>query len=327
MKQATERGSAARSPSLMRTSFLAMEAAYWRLASQQLGLVTTEQLRALGMSPSAISRRVQAGALIQMFPSVLRLASVPRSWHQRVLAVQLWAGADSLIAGCAAAALHRLDGFPQCPQIDVITPRSLKPSNRLVVVRRPSLVPPEDRAVVNGIPITSCIRTLIDVAGQATEARLELAFEDARRRKLVTPQVLAERIGGLPLNQPGRKRLMTVLETVTGTRPTDSGLEVKVLRLLRSQGYPPPIRQEVLTDDGEFAGRVDLVYPERRLIIEVQSHGWHSDRRTQDADSERVNKHQAMGWVVMEATSTMLHGEARAAFLRDLGRLYDRALA
>lgn len=33
-----------------------------------------------------------------------------------------------------------------------------------------------------------------------------------------------------------------------------------------------------------------------------------------------------MGWVVMKATSKMLHGERRQTFLRDLKRTYNRPL-
>jgi very-short-patch-repair endonuclease len=173
----------------------------------------------------------------------------------------------------------------------------------------------------------ACARTLIDISHSATEAQLELALEDARRRNLVTPKRLEERLAAMPANQAGRRNLLKVLGHLTGTRPTESTLEVKVLQMLRREGYPKPIRQEVLNDDGEFAGRVDLIYPERRLIIEVQSHRWHSDRSTGDADSERANRHQAMGWTVMEARHNMLRGEGRAKFLGDLARTYNRRLA
>lgn len=172
----------------------------------------------------------------------------------------------------------------------------------------------------------SCARTLIDISPFVTEAQLELALEDARRRNLVEPNLLEERLAALPANQAGRRKLLRVLELVTGTRPTESTLETKVVQMLRREGYPEPIRQEVLRDDGRFAGRVDLVYPERKLIIEVQSHYWHSDRNTGDADSERTNSHQAMGWLVMEARQPMLQGERRAKFLSDLDRSYNRRL-
>lgn len=311
----------------MQSPLLVREASYAQVASEQYGLITTRQLEELGISRSSISRRLRAKALLKLLPGVHRLAGVPRSWHQRVLAVHFWAGPESVIAGPAAAALHRLDGFPQCATIDVATPRGLRPPVPWVVVRRPRSFSARNRTEIDRIPVMTCARTLIDISSSATEARLELALEDARRRNLLTPKLLKERLGAMPTNQAGRQKLLGVLEILSGTRPTESTLEVKVLQMLRREGYPEPMRQEVLDDDGRFAGRVDLVYPDRKLIIEVQSHRWHSDRSTGDADSERTNRHQAMGWIAMEARHSMLRGEGRAKFLSDLARTYNRRLA
>lgn len=308
----------------MSTAVLAPEAEYAAIAAKQHGLVTFAQLRGLGFSAGAIHRRVQARCLIKVLPGIFRLAAVPRSWHQRAMAVYLWAGSGSVIGGTAAAALHRLDGCAYPNAITVLTRRSLKSPSRLVVVRRPRDFQSRVTEFIRGIGVTNCTRTLIDLAPKVSEAQLELSLEDARRRRLVTPEALEQMLAGLPENQAGRKQMLKVLETVSGTRPSDSGLEVKVLRLLRREGYPDPVRQEILTDEGEFAGRVDLVYPQRRLIIEVQSHRWHDGREGLDDDSARHNRHHAMGWLVIKATSKMLRGAARAEFLRDLRRSYDR---
>lgn len=308
----------------MPATVLSREALYGALAAEQYGLVTSTQLAHLGLSRGAISRRIKAGALINVMPGVWRLAGVPRSWHQRAMAVFLWAGEASAIAGRAAAALHKLDGVAMPNAIDVITMRSLKAPRRLVTVRSPIAFPKEDRTTVARIGVTSVGRTLTDLAATATEAQLELAIEDARRRRLVSREELRTRIENIPLNQPGRRRLINVFSAITGTKPAESPLEVRVIRMLRAAGFPDPVRQEVLTDDGEFAGRVDLVYPECRVIIEVQSHRWHDGRQPLDDDSARHNQHHAMGWVVMKATSRMLRGEPRATFLRDLRRTYDR---
>lgn len=327
MSGVTSRGTIWGSHVPMAEPTLEREASYARVAAKQYGLITSEQLLGLGLSRSSISRRVRAGTLIPVLPTVYRLAGVARSWHQRVFSAHLWAGAESVICGRAAAALHRLDAFAACSEIDVATPRSLKAAAEWTIVRRPRSFDGRDRVVVDGIPVLSPTRTLIDVAGCATEAQLELALEDARRRNLVTPEQLERRLSALPPNQIGRGKLLKVLALLTGTRPSESNLEVKVTRLLRREGYPDPIRQEVLDDNGGFAGRVDLIYPDRKLIIEVHSHRWHSDRRAGDADSERTNRHQAMGWVVMVARHSMLKGEGRATFLRDLARTYGREVA
>lgn len=316
-----------RSHGPMSSPVLASEAAYSVLAAQQYGVVTGRQLLEAGLSPGAIHRRVRAGTLVKMLPGVFRLAAVPRSWHQRALAVNRWAGERSAIGGTAAAALHRLDGCAWPNVITVMTDRSLKAPHHLVIVRRVRDYKGRVHEQVDRIGVTRPVRTLIDIAPLLTEAQLELALEDARRRLLLVPADLETALSDLPPNQPGRGKLLKVLDVVAATRPTDSALEVKVLRLLRAEGYPEPIRQEALTDRGDFAGRVDLVYPERRLIIEVQSHRWHSSRRKLDIDSARSNRHLAMGWVVLFATKEMLAGAARAAFLRDLARVYHRDLS
>lgn len=303
-----------------------LEAGYARIAAEQYGLVTFAQLTGMGLSPGAIHRRVRAGSLIRVLPKVYRLAGVPRSWHQRAMAVYLWAGEHSAIGGTAAAALYKLDGCAMPNSITVMTARSLKSPHRLVVVRRPLDFKEWVGHRVDRIRVTTCVRTLVDIASEVGEAQLELALEDARRRRLVTPVPLEQAIDGLPPNYPGRGKLMKVLSLVAGTRPTDSGLEVKVLRLLRQEGYPEPVRQEVLDDNGRFAGRVDLAYPARRLVIEVQSHRWHDGRAPVDADSARHNRHHGMGWVVMKATKKMLTGKDRGAFLKDLARVYHRPL-
>ncbi|MFP5353135.1 MAG: type IV toxin-antitoxin system AbiEi family antitoxin domain-containing protein [Actinomycetota bacterium] len=311
----------------MRSPVLTREAVYGALAAEQYGLVTSRQLASLGLSRSAVSRRIKAGVLIPVLPGVWRLCGVPRSWHQRAMAVFLWAGENSAIAGLAAAALHQLDGIAMPSQIQVVTLRRIKAPSRLVVARHPLAFPDEDRTSIARIGVTTCARTLIDVAASVSEAQLELAIEDARRRRLVSMEEFTERIEKLPSNQPGLRKLSKVFAAVTGTKPSESNLEVKVIRMLRAAGFPAPIRQEALTDDGRFAGRVDLAYPERRLVIEVQSHRWHDGRDPLDADSARHNQHHAMGWLVMKATSKMLRGEARTTFLRDLRRAYERALA
>lgn len=181
-----------RSDAVMQSPLLVREASYAQIASVQYGLITSRQVLELGISRSSISRRLRTEALLRVLPGIHRLAGVSRSWHQRVLAVHFWAGQDSVIAGPAAAALHRLDGFPQCASIDIATPRCLRPPAPWVVVRRPRSFSTRDRTQIDHIPVMTCARTLIDISNSATEAQLELALEDARRRNLVTPKLLEE---------------------------------------------------------------------------------------------------------------------------------------
>jgi very-short-patch-repair endonuclease len=241
------------------------------------------------------------------------------------MATHLWAGHTSLIAGAAAAALHQLDGFALPSRIEVWSPRPLKPPNPLVIPRRTELVEIHDRAVVGGIAVMEPVRALIDVAGTVSEERLEVALEDLLRRRLATVEQVIDRLGRIPANCRGRQQLITLLTRRGANPPAESGLEVKVIRMLRAEGYPPPIRQRVLNDEGRFIGRVDLVFPERRLILEVDSFRYHSGRASFEGDRSRRNALTALGWTVMHITHLMMK-EARPQLLSDIARSYNRPL-
>ena len=301
------------------------DAAIGSIASTQYGLVTAKQALERGLSRAALRRRARAGTLVAMAPGVYRVAGAPRSWQQRAMSASLWVGSNGGVACAAAAALHRLDGFGPPVVMDVMTPRNLQSKDQLVKVHRTPFWTDEDRAEVGGIGVTSVERTLIEVAGFVPEQRLEIALEDALRRRLTDPARVVRRLEMLPANQTGRRVLLELLAERGAERPAESGLEVKVIRLLREVSFPVPLRQKVLDDDGRFVGRVDLVWPDRRLILEVDSFRFHSDREAWDRDRERRNALTALGWVVLHVTSTMLR-EQQEVFLRDLDRAYHRPL-
>lgn len=81
----------------------------------------------------------------------------------------------------------------------------------------------------------------------------------------------------------------------------------------------------MIDDDGNFVGRVDLVYPDRRLILEVDSFRFHGGRMSFEHDRNRVNALGSMGWVVLHVTHLMI-SEDPERFLRVFGRAYSRAL-
>lgn len=322
---ATQRKALCRWNKGMRALPLVLEAACASAAADQYGLLTRAQALELGMSKDSINRRVRAGVLVRVFPNVFRDAAVPRSWHQRAMAAHMWAGPTSLIAGDAAAALHRFDGFALPSRIEVWSPRSLKPPHRLVLPRRSELVEIDDRVIVGGISVMGPVRALIDVAGSVSEERLEVALEDLLRRRLATAPAIAERLGRIPANCRGRQQLITLLSRRGAAPPAESGLEVKVIRMLRAEGYPAPMRQRVLDDEGRFIGRVDLVYPERRLILEVDSFRHHSDRASFEGDRSRRNALTALGWMVLHVTHLMMKNQ-RAQLLMDIARSFSRPL-
>jgi hypothetical protein len=64
-------------------------------------------------------------------------------------------------------------------------PRSTPPRPPGVVIRSVPQLHPDDVTVVDGVPVTTVARTLIDCAEDVTPEELRAMFENARRRGLL----------------------------------------------------------------------------------------------------------------------------------------------
>lgn len=135
-----------------------------------------------------IRRRVRDGDLHEVLPGVYRLSGAPSSWLQRLTAALLWAGPNSCASHRSAAALLGLDGFDE-DIVELTTTRSLK-TRPGVVVHRVGRLWDYDMMLKGPFMLTTPARTLLDLGAVATADGIELALEDALRRKLTTLSAL-----------------------------------------------------------------------------------------------------------------------------------------
>jgi very-short-patch-repair endonuclease len=82
-----------------------------------------------------------------------------------------------------------------------------------------------------------------------------------------------------------------------------------VLRwLVHAAGLPRPVLQFVVRDAlGTFLGRADLVWPDRRVLVEFDG-DLHRDRRVFVDDLRRQNRLIAEGWIVLRFSSADVLG-------------------
>lgn len=271
-------------------------------ASRQHGLISREQALDLEFSPSGIHRRVQSGQWEAIRPGVYRVGAVGSSWHQELMGACLWIGPEAVASHTSAAGLLKLDGVIS-PAIEVTTSKSRSRERRGVIVHRSQFLPAEDKTVIEGVPCTRGARTIIDLASALEEQQLELALEDALRRRLVNVPWLYRRLR--VLGTSGRRgyrslaRLLSLRES--GKALTDSALEARVFQILRKAGLARPERQFMVTTDEEFIAQVDFAYPKQRLIIEADGYRYHQDLQTWTDDRERLSRLAADGWRVIHA--------------------------
>ncbi len=236
-----------------------------------------------------IQTRLDTGRWVRVGGGVYRLAGVPVTWEQRVLAAVLVAPPGAVVSHQAAAVLLGVSGFrPGKPHITVSPTGSAR--NPLAVVHR-ATVESRDRTVRDRIPLTSPARTLTDLSRAVSREVLEEAVDDVLCRRLVTLDRLTE--------APTPPRLRQVLEAWTPGAVPGSPAEMDVVRRLLAAGLPAPVRQHWIPS---AHARVDLAYPAERVAIELDSFRWHAGRRAFESDRSRGNRIVAAGWQLLRAT-------------------------
>jgi very-short-patch-repair endonuclease len=222
--------------------------------------------------------------------------------------------------------LWKLEGGPEASVVEVSTPRHVRSVRLDTKVRRVRSLPDGDVRIVGGLPVTSVARTIVELAGIASAGELELAFESALRRRILTIPQLRTQIGRSPSTAPGIG-LVRALVSQGPMAPTESILEAALWRLLRRSGLPLPDRQhEVRDQQGRLVARLDFAYPEARIAIEADGYRFHSGRRDWRRDIERHNALTELGWTMLRVTWDDVQ-RREVAVVRRLRRLLSDRLA
>lgn len=275
-----------------------IDVALAKLAASQHGVVTRTEALSLGLTPSAIDRRCRKGVLRRLHDGVYAHAAVPAGLRQTLLAICRWAGGGTAASHRSAAHLWRFDGYDDSI-LEISGPRRLRSSKVISHVTIP--IPIEDMRQVEGIPVTSPERTLVELAAVEGPDRLEDALDTALRRRLTTVRRMQLRVRA----EGGRKgigKLRKLLAERDGEgRPSESRFETRLHRVLDDHGLPPT-RQFTIWNGGDFVARVDFCFVEAKLIVEADGYQWHSSRRAWQRDRERRNELTEMGWRVIQLT-------------------------
>jgi very-short-patch-repair endonuclease len=206
-------------------------------------------------------------------------------------------GGEVWASGPTAAALHGFDGYRLKPPFDVTIARGRdvkRVGHRIHTSASLDLI---DRAVVDGIPVLSGARTLIDLARTESRERLTEAFDSGLRDGTFNESLVHRRI--VALRSQGRFGVPRLLEAIEGAeviRGGHSWLEREFLRLVASAGLPAPQTQQVLTRTGDRLVRVDFRFLGSPVVVEVLGYRWHRTKEQLRRDTERTNALLADGF-------------------------------
>ena len=163
----------------------------------------------------------------------------------RWLAAVLACGQGAVLSHTDAAALWDLCAIPSGPTHVTVPTRAGRKKRPGITIHRSSTVLPSQTTTEYGIPVTSPGRTLADVRTLLPPARVKALIRRAQIRHLD--------VGPIPGELPP---------------PVDrSELARRFIALTRRHGLPAPLPEQIV---GPYT--VDFMWPDRRLIVEVD--GW-----------------------------------------------------
>ncbi|HTR76090.1 MAG TPA: DUF559 domain-containing protein [Solirubrobacterales bacterium] len=155
-----------------------------------------------------------------------------------------------------------------------------------------------------GIPVTSPVQTLIDLATRHGRPTLERSINEADKLGLVRTDDLRTALDDHP-GEPGVARLRTTLDRRT-FRYTRSELERAFLPLATEAGLPLP-RTSVYVNGHE----VDFHFPDLGLVVETDGLTYHRTPAQQVKDVERDQDHSASGLTPVRFTHAQIRYEPR----------------
>jgi hypothetical protein len=120
--------------------------------------------------------------------------------------------------------------------------------------------------VVDGLPVTSGTRTVLELIGRVSPRELGNAIDSATRLGLTAPIVLERRLA--QLGRQGRQGV-AAFDRVMQAAGVQSWLEREFLHLMAAAGVRRPSVQRVYRKDGRHVARVDFDYEPAPLVVEV----------------------------------------------------------
>jgi len=260
------------------------------LAGKQYGAFSREQAFKAGATDRFVSRRLAERIWLRPEPAVYVLASSAGTWLQRCKIAELSVHGSAL-ACAAAATLHGLDGFGQ-PRPELVVPANAHWRSQIAICHRYSGA---KLTTVKGIRVTSVAQTAFDLAMTLPLWTLERTLDEALVSGKVTVAALDERYRFY--EGRGRRGVpaMGVLldeRRADGWTPPASELEALLHAVLVRLPIQPRVRQAAAPWWSVQPGRVDVLLPDHRLIIEADGRRWHT--RVADFDRDRWRDNQAI---------------------------------
>jgi hypothetical protein len=287
------------------------------VARRQWGVVTREQLGAIGLSSNGIAEWIRTRRIVRMHRGVYAYGHDRLRVQGHWLAAVLTCGPGAALSHSSAAALWEMRSSGSGVIHVTVPSRAGRISRKGIRVHRSGRLTAEEVTIKEGIPVTTVARTLLDLADVLDLQALRRAITETEYRHLYDHTALIAVVE----SNPGRrtKKLMTAATEGTLHR-TRSPLEDRMLRLVGRYGVEEP-ESGVWIEGYE----VDFLWRRVGLAVELDGLAEHGTRAAVKRDRRRDRALWRVGVRTMRLTSDALDAEDEV--LADLVQAGVRAVS
>jgi Transcriptional regulator, AbiEi antitoxin/Protein of unknown function (DUF559) len=254
-----------------------IEVAIAAVASKQGGHVTRMQLLELGLGTKAIDYRIRTGRLITIYRGVYAVGHLPTLPLDRASGALLACGPEAALCHSSGATLWGFEKLWRFPFDVAVALNGRRPKG--IRIHRITTLTDVDIAIHLGVRATSAARTILDIAPTTPTSRLTRIVNDARLARHLTIERLNDVVQRNP-RHPGAGKLKPLAHEAGN--PTRSTLEDEFKAFCKRFSLPTPLTNV------EVAGyEVDALFPDHKLIVELDGYETHVDRRSFERDRQK----------------------------------------
>ncbi|MEA1902131.1 MAG: type IV toxin-antitoxin system AbiEi family antitoxin domain-containing protein [Actinomycetota bacterium] len=277
-----------------------------QFAKKNGGAFTTREAIALGLPKSTLNRRVSDGIFVRIGRGHFTLPGA--STRPDVLLHAAGRHLGAVVSHESAALIHGLTPI-QAKKPTVTVPYRGTHSFPGVTVHQSTDLLPEHTTTIGQLKVTTVARTLLDLAKVLSKKRLERVLDHALASRKVDLDELVTLY--LALTRQGKRGMKWMGELLADRAGDDlayseSELETMLFQLIVDSGLPPPRKQFRAPWLKPIRGRVDMAYPDQKIVIEGDGRRWHALFDAFGTDRRRDNAAQLSGWIVLRFTWEMI---------------------
>jgi hypothetical protein len=266
-------------------------------AARQDGVVSREQLHALGFSNAQIRGREANGELHELYIDVWAVGHTNLAPRGHLIAALLSCGPTSFLSHRTAAALHGLRPINvKAIEVTLVAQRTYVRCG-LEVHRTAKRPEPQDIRTVGHLRYSSVPRMLIELAPRETLGELDRLITEAARKQLLRPDAVEAALHR-HARRPGLARLKEALAAYRPRPDRKSNLERAFDAWLTEHPEIPEPARNV-----HIAGwEIDCWWPDQRVALELDGRPYHVAVADMERDRLKDTKLQISGIKPMRVT-------------------------